>query len=173
MKLKMKMKNVMKMKNGNENAFGNEPGLQRGNELEMNPHIIKLSDCGYTPSETHLIDLDNKYSPDIATTTARLHCKVNGIQSTFLVKSDNIQDAIRESLPKICYQELVYMNNYTFKELDLPNPKYTTIEGETGEITHVQEFAGLLNSEIHIHNKYGHINLLHIKARKLYEVVIE
>ena len=168
------MKGEMKMNHNLE--MNNENGLEMkpGNELRKNHgNELHITECTYTPSKTEIIDLECKYSPDVITSSARLNYKVNGIKCGTYVEADNIKDAIQEVIPKICFDNLVFEHSYTFKELNLPSPKWENIEGETGEYEYLSTFVNDLNCEIHIPNKQRFIDLIYIKAQQLIIVVIE
>ena len=127
---------------------------------------LKLEILSFTPSTTQLVELESKYAPDVVTTSSRIKYTVDGANCSRFVKAVNVEDAVKELIPYVCFQELVYENDFTFEDFGLDNPVYSTYDDGTGEIITLQDFVNLENGDVDIHDKDG------IMCR-LYDVAVD
>lgn len=131
---------------------------------------LKLEIVSFTPPTTQIIDLESKYAPDVATTSGRVNYNVDGVGGAMFVKAVNVEDAVNEIIPYVCFQELVYENDFTFEDLGLDNPVYSTYDDGDGEIVSLQDFVNLGSCEVYIHDMDSIIEELYDKAVDYYNV---
>lgn len=136
--------------------------------MQINVKIIE-----FTPSKTVMVYEPNKmYEDDIVTISSTLRVEANNVKMKFRVGADDMESAIKEAIPQICYNELIQQETLTFKELGMTNPTYETYDDGNGEFTLVYDFVNNLYSDIYIPSKKSVIEELHTKSMELYSVNI-
>ena len=104
---------------------------------------LELEIVSWESPTTQIIDLESKYAPDVVTTSGRVNYKVDGVDGALFVKAVNVEDAVKEIIPYVCFQELVYENDFTFEDFGLDNPVYDTYDDGSGEVSSLQDFVNL------------------------------
>ena len=131
---------------------------------------LELEIVSWESPTTQIIDLESKYAPDVVTTSGRVNYKVDGVSGALFVKAVNVEDAVKEIIPYVCFQELVYENDFTFEDFGLDNPVYDTYDDGSGEVSSLQDFVNLGSCEVHIHDMDSIIMELYDVAVDYYNV---
>lgn len=135
---------------------------------------IILKNIEFKKGETVINHEPNKmWDDDIISTSSELHFNIEGDKQNYryFVDADNVDEAIKEVIPKICYNELL-IEDLKFTDIGLSDVKYETYDDGDGYITSICEFDELLNAEIYLVDKKIVLEQLHNKAVDLFEVVI-
>lgn len=134
---------------------------------------IYINNVSFEKGKTVIVNEPNKmWEDDVITSSSKISYSMkDGTHHGCFVKADNIDDAIKEIIPVICYEELVG-TNLTFEDIGLPNPKYETYDDGDGYITSINEFNNLLNADIHLVDKDRVLSCLRIKSCEMFKVVV-
>lgn len=131
--------------------------------------MLKITD--FEEGKTQLNYEPNKmWDEDIINTSSRIHYEVDGCKGASFVKSDNVEDAVEEIIPKIILNEF-FEYDYKFKDLGLPNPEYETYDDGNGFIEDVVEFLNLRNGDLYLIREEDVVDSLIEKGRDVFEVV--
>lgn len=133
---------------------------------------MKIKITNFEEGKTSLvIDPNKRWDDDVATTSSRINYEIDGCKCGQYVSANNIEEAIKEILPKIILNEFLE-HDYSFQDLGLSNPEYETPEGN-GFITNVVEFLDLRNCEIHLIDEDKIINNLICKGKDLFNIEVK
>lgn len=112
----------------------------------------------------------SKYEDDVINTSSEIFFELDGDSSSLFVKSDNVEDAIKEIIPTLLIDEY-FEHFYTFEDLELPEPSYTNAEGESGTIQYVNSFL-YERKNLDIPNEDEIVDALVEKARDLFPLEV-
>ena len=132
---------------------------------------INLKVTGFEKGKTVMVYQPNEmWEDDVATTSSRISYEIDGCKCGAIVKCDNVEDAVKEIIPKIILDEFLEYD-YKFEDLGLANPEYKTCDDGNGFVEDVVEFLNLRNCDICLVEEDAVVSGLIEKGKELFEIV--